>query len=41
MNARGKVEKYKARVTTKGYSQAEGIDHDQTFGPTVTFESIR
>ena len=40
-NADGTVERYKGRVVAKGFSQVEGDDYDQTFSPTVRFESIR
>jgi hypothetical protein len=35
MNAKGKVEKYKAQLVAKGYSQVEGID----FGDIVSLVS--
>ena len=40
-NEKGEIEKYKARVVAKGFSQVEGVDYDQNFSPTVRFESIR
>ena len=39
-NADGSVEKYKAIIVAKGFSQVEGEDYDQTFSPTARFESI-
>ena len=41
LNAAGKVEKYKAQLVAKGYSQVEGIDFDEIFSPVAKMTSIR
>eukprot|EP00253_Pinus_taeda_P019436 PITA_19436 len=40
-NAEGKVEKYKARLVEKGYSQVSGIDFGDIFIPIAKVASIR
>jgi hypothetical protein len=40
-NAQGKVEKYKAWLVEKGYSQVEGIDFGEIFSPVAKLTSIR
>ena len=39
--ADGSVEKHKARFVSCGFSQVEGIDYDETFGPVARYSSIR
>jgi hypothetical protein len=41
LNAEGKVEKYNARLVTKGYSQVEGIDFGDIFSLVAKLTSIR
>ena len=39
-DANGKVETYKTRLVTKGYSQCEGIDYQKTFSSVAMLKFI-
>ena len=41
LNAKGKVEKYKAHLVAKGYSQVERIDFGEIVSPIAKLTSIR
>jgi hypothetical protein len=41
MNVTGKVEKFKARLVEKCYSQVEGVEFSDIFSPIAKLNSIR
>lgn len=40
-NADGKIERYKARLVAKEYSQEAGVDYDEIYSPVARYKSIR
>jgi hypothetical protein len=36
----GIIEKFKARFVTRGFSQKEGVDYDESFAPIARYTSI-
>ena len=40
-DAAGNLDKFKAMVVVKGFTQVKGLDYEETFAPTIRFESVK
>ncbi|KAL0290025.1 UNVERIFIED_CONTAM: Retrovirus-related Pol polyprotein from transposon RE1 [Sesamum angustifolium] len=40
-NPNGTVERYKARLVAKSYSQVEGLEYNETFAPVAKFAIVK
>jgi hypothetical protein len=40
-DSKGNIERYKARIVGKGFTQREGIDYTEIFSPTSCKDSLR